>query len=114
MRRRLLALNYQQGGGIVRSLHKQGKPRKYFVLIEALKLVAERDPDAIETELGDLRSRLDEHERRLDAIRETNRRARKRAADEHQATQARLAQLELRFGEIREKSSVPQNSHSGA
>ncbi|MBA2724272.1 MAG: hypothetical protein H0U56_15570 [Methylibium sp.] len=80
MRRRLLALHFKLGGGIVRSLHLQGKPRKYWVNVEALRLASAQEPDAIEVELGDLRTRVADLERKLDALRNAYRQLKKAAA----------------------------------
>lgn len=79
MRRRLLALNFQCGGGIVRSLHLQGKPRKYFVQVQALQRALEDAPNPVESELGDLRTRVDDLEKKLDALRNAHRQLKRQA-----------------------------------
>lgn len=77
MRRRLLALNFQCGGGIVRSLHLQGKPRRYFVQVQALQKAMDAEPNQVESELGDLRTRVDDLEKKLDALRNAHRQLKK-------------------------------------
>jgi predicted transcriptional regulator len=72
MRRRLLALDHAAGGGIVRSFHRRGKARKYWVHPERLRAALERDPDAREAELSWLTDEVRILKNRVEALKKAH------------------------------------------
>lgn len=69
MRRRMHALNERMGGRVMVSYHRRGKPRKYFVSVEALFSVMHTDPELRDRELAEMSERLRSAELKLDALR---------------------------------------------
>lgn len=68
MRRWALALDHDAGGGLVRSFHRRGRPRKYWVNPDRLKAALERDPDAAEAKDAYVESRLTRVEEKCEAL----------------------------------------------
>lgn len=69
MRRRLLALDHAAGGGLVRSFHRRGKPRKYWVRLDRLKVALEHTPEETqEAQVEWLEARVQKVENRVEAL----------------------------------------------
>ena len=86
MRRWALALDHQLGGGLVRSLHRRGRPRKYWVHPVRLKAALEQDPEAREADRDLVETRLTRLEEKCEALRKG-----------HKALKANVNQLALDF-----------------
>lgn len=78
MRRRLLALDHAEGGGLLRSFHRSGRPRKYWVHPERVRKALEADPDAREAELDWLASRVEKLEQSCAVLKKAHRELKKR------------------------------------
>jgi hypothetical protein len=74
MRRRMLVLNARCGGRALRSYEPEGTlPRKYFVSVEALLHFLRTDPSSFDGELADIHGKMEEFDRKLNALRDSHR-----------------------------------------
>lgn len=91
MRYRMVALHHKLGGGVLRSYSRPGKRvRKWFVNAEALRLSVERDPDDTERALGEHLLRIEELEKKLDALRQSHNALKRKTNLSVQALEAAL------------------------
>lgn len=97
MRRRVLALDHAEGGGLVKSFHRRGRPRKYWVSPDRLKAALERDPDASEAKDAYVDDRLTRVEEKCEAL--------KKAV---KAVKAQQKQMALDFSRGASSDSVGQ------
>ena len=85
MRRWALALHHERGN-IVRSRHRKGKPRKYWVHPERLRAALEEDPEAKAAAQDFIEERVTVLERKVEALKKA-----------HKATKAQVNQLAFDF-----------------
>lgn len=72
LRRRLTALHQRLGGGVLRSYNDPGtRIGKWWFNPVAVKVGLERDPDETETSLGEHLLRIEENEKKLNALRQS-------------------------------------------
>jgi hypothetical protein len=90
MRRRMVALHQKLDGGVLRSYNLKGKTRKWFVNPQALLAGVEDDPDEAERGLGEHLLRIEELEKRLDALRQSHNALKRK-------TNVSISALELAF-----------------
>lgn len=70
---RMTGLHQRLGGGVLRSHNRPGtKVRKWFVNPLVVKAAVEKDPDATEVALGEHLMRIEELERKLEALRQSH------------------------------------------
>jgi hypothetical protein len=86
-KRRMMALNSRCGGKLLRSFDATGQPRKYFVSAEALLFHLRTDPNMLDEQFEELRGIVEEHDKKLQALRQALR-ARTKTLDD------RLSRLE--------------------
>jgi hypothetical protein len=72
LRRQLIALHQRLGGGVLRSYNEAGtKVRKWFFNPAAVKAGLERDPDEAEISLGEHLLRIEDSEKKIEALRQS-------------------------------------------
>ena len=71
MRRWALALHHERGN-IVRSRHRSGKPRKYWVNPERLRAALEEDPEAKSAAQDFIEERVSVLERKVEALKKAH------------------------------------------
>jgi hypothetical protein len=87
MRRWALALQHEHGD-LLRSRHRQGKPRKYWVHPERLRAALEEDPEAKTAERDLIVSELQDLRQKVEALKKA-----------HKVTKAQVNQLSLDFNQ---------------
>lgn len=99
MRRWALALDHEHGG-ILKSKHRKGRPRKYWVHPQRLRAALEADPEAKAAERDLVASQIADLTRKVEALKKA-----------HKTTKAQVNQLSLDFNRRTSSTIVGHDSH---
>lgn len=82
IRRQLTALHARLGGGVLRSYNQPGtRVRKWFVNLAAVQAGLEHDPADAEEAIGDLLLRVEDQEKKSEALRQSHNSLKRKVKD---------------------------------